>query len=494
MRVSITNMDSSNSSTPTVAEVKIDKLANSVGSTDLGNSWLKTALDPFPDEPRKCGGFPDMVSGPSVVQKLKYQTTQVVPASVASGKWDCHIYFDGFDNDVPLWVTHTEGNPDYIVSVAGQLNANVHGGGLCVRAGAAGTQLTLPTLQQNLPIPVSYFLNGKTRVIAKAFEVHNQTETLYKSGASTFYRSPSKRVERYISITKNLISPITAGNVMKAVVDYDIPELVSPIMNLDDTVVGNAEDGCYCVSTLNGPDLRPLDFNDVCYPMEIDSAGLYSGQLVPNPSGFSYQNVVGAFPGEFNLSGAWFTGLSYETTLTIVVHYVIERFVNENSLDLVVMTTKSPCFDPAVLELYSRAASAIPTGVPVSANADGDWIKNIADVLGSFGVPGMALVKGGVDLWNGSKTTQTKSQKDSENARIAQLEKKIALMSTPDTNKRVQPQPRKITGETKGQKKQQKQIVKREVKQALEKEEQPRKLTAQELALWRTFSDAKNRK
>lgn len=98
--------------------------------------------------------------------------------------------------------------------------------------------------------------------------------------------------------------------------------------------------------------------------------------------------------------GAYLSGLPPGTTLTIDYVWIIERFPTPSS-ELVTLANPSPYYDPIALELYSKSAQHLPHGVKKGANADGDWIKNIADVLSNFGVPGMPLVKGAVDLWNG---------------------------------------------------------------------------------------------
>jgi hypothetical protein len=427
-------------STAPAAENKIDKLSASVGVTTDGAEWMKEALDPFPDEPRRCSGFPDQVSGPSVVQKLKYFLTVASPTPTTAALWDAHIYFDSFDNNAALWNTIAEGMPDITLGVAGQTNANLSAGGLVVRTGPTNTPLLLATIDGNLPIPQSYFTNGKTRVIAKAFEVSNTTPPLYKGGAVTVYRSPAKATVRAGCFQKNLATAGNVNNVTTLLIDYLVPETISEVMNFEDTEVFEAEKGAYCVATLSEPIIEPLDFREAVTPVMYDAGAnnAMTTQIVANPSGNTFAaNQV--FPGKFNLSGAYLTGLSQQTSLTVTVHYVIERFVNQDNLDLVVMTTKSPSFDPAAFELYSRAAAALPPGVPVGSNADGDWIKNVCDVLSTFGVPGMPLVKGAVDLWNGVKMTPNQNQINSEEKRLQQMEKRILSMTNKPAPRQNQP-------------------------------------------------------
>jgi len=103
----------------------------------------------------------------------------------------------------------------------------------------------------------------------------------------------------------------------------------------------------------------------------------------------------------FYMCGAYFTGIPDKSTLDIRGFYYLERFPAAELTDLVILANPSPGYDPLALELMTRTALKMPCGTPVKNNAIGDWIKTIADVAGVFGVPGMPIVKGAVDLVNG---------------------------------------------------------------------------------------------
>jgi len=434
-------------------ETKIDTISSKVGVSESGSNWVKSALDPFPDQPRDCAGYPDQINGPSIVQKLKFQKTFSRPSSVAPGNWDCHMFFSPWDNDVNLVPydmtldgSSKNGNTAAIYFPSGIIGPNAPNwgaggnidfdtmnvglqrpcGGLVVRATSSGSNMTTYHNSLSIPIPNSYYQNGRTRVIAKAFEVHNTTAELYRQGAVTTYRDPTVAVKPCNITYGAHFKDMSTGSYQfypmgcRTTASSDIPTNVDQVLNILDSREWKAEDGCYVVATLANSVIPPLSEQDAVFPLVFDYSATADIQLwypqmsqVGTSPTFAMSEQNGQYPGYvgcFNTSGAWFTGLSDQTTLTIVVHYIIERFPNETNNDLVVLTTRSPAFDPAAMELYTRTASYLPTGVPVSMNPDGEWIKNVADMLGGLGVPGMPLVKGVVDLWNATPSMGPKKK------------------------------------------------------------------------------------
>jgi len=110
----------------------------------------------------------------------------------------------------------------------------------------------------------------------------------------------------------------------------------------------------------------------------------------------------------FNHAGAYFTGLSYETTLQLNVIYYIERFPSQQDSDLVVLARHSCRQDCVALDLYSEIVREMPVGVPQRMNGLGEWFADavssaadyISPVLGAIPHPvaqaaSMAVKTGG---------------------------------------------------------------------------------------------------
>lgn len=395
----------------------IEKTTKDVGITPNGKTWMELSLDPFHDTPVRPVGFPDLVNGNSVVQVVTQSYSYAVPSGFAQ---DVHIFMDSVDTRVTMFsnpvFSDTAGARNYSwTTTATNGISERFRGGLCVRnSGTTGSGTTLSmSTGTNIcgGIPDIYIGNSRVRVLAKAFEVVNTTPAIAAGGAVTVYRDS----------TSGAYNPCGVGNLYNSVNNsYNISAPLYPLPKVPETIgqvnliPGNqtwkAIDGCYVVCMMNSQTNTPMDeltallsFRDSSSAANTDFINAYNvaGSNIPY---ICVDNTVGAprsvLISPYLVSGAYFTGLPAGTTLKITWRYIIERFVGEDNPDLVVMASPSPSLDNIALELYSKTAMQLPHGVPVDRNATGDWIKNIADMLATFGTPGMPLVKGAVDLYN----------------------------------------------------------------------------------------------
>lgn len=386
-------------------EKKIDNLVAKVGGSEEGALWVKEVLDPFNDEPRRIVGFPDLITGSSVVQAIK-KSFQITVGATAE---DIHIFMDTLDSQSLMYensilATNTNTISCDAVAAVNQFSR----GGVQVRRGPVGTPLYMQqgTVTAPCALEAKYFSSGPTRVLAKAFEVHNTTPQLNVGGSVAVYRQCSSTPSNEHEVI-NLVN--AAGPTVSA--SYSRAHLSSPPTTLSDVMIlagaqqWNAKEGCYCVPIMNSQTNNPQEEEKmVTYANDGGNASQkvwINAVTVGNATGYPRPvDINDTLLSPFFLSGAYFTGLPPNSTLTINAIWILERFVDSFS-ELVTLTQPSPFYDPIAMELYSKSAGRLPAGVKVGWNADGDWIKNIADVLSTFGVPGMPLVKGAVDLWNG---------------------------------------------------------------------------------------------
>jgi hypothetical protein len=387
-------------------EKRIDNMVEKVGASEEGALWVKESLDPFCDQPRRVVGFPDLITGNSIVQVVK----QSVQFNVGASAQDVHMFLDTMDTGHNLYqaVRTVDGTvrTDNWQPPAEVGMTVTQRGGLVIRSGAVGGQLTHNSTQQILALPFTYLAGGSTRVLSKAFEVHNTTNQLNIGGSVCVYRSAAPIPygnRRTGSLTGAVLSNTNSFGLVTLT---DVPISLSEALLNPGAQQWLAKDGCYNVAIMAAQTNEPHDEHqtlitarDAVTTANTDFVNSYvpvsNPGIIPQPLG-----TVKCFS-PFFLTGAYFTGLPANSTLTVNLIYIIERFVDSTNLDLITMANPSPYYDPIALELYSKSAARLPHGVKASENADGDWIKNIADVLGSFGVPGMPLVKGAVDLWNG---------------------------------------------------------------------------------------------
>jgi hypothetical protein len=434
------------------AEKKIERMSEAVGVSDDGQLWIKESMDPFSDLPRRPVGFPDLITGNSVVQVIKKSKTFAMGASPQ----DCHIFLDTMDTVDQFYSNPYYSTPDNYGgaiqdTAVGGLNTYARGG-LTMRRGAVGSALTGTSTYDFIPLDQKFLDGGSTRVIAKAFEVHNTTNKLNVGGAVTVYRDTGSTPYGQSEAITHFMAGSDSVNITYETQELSrLPETLSDVTLIPGSQQWEAEAGCYCVATMSAQTNNPTDEHYGCV-VDIDTS--------INPSTTIYSNTFAGAAGKpptltgkvhlyspFFLSGAFFTGLPAGTELTVNVIWIIERFVDSSNVDLVVLAQPSPAYDPAAMELYSKTAQRLPHGVKVNMNADGDWIKNIADVLGTFGVPGMPLVKSGVDLWNQFQggnlpKNESKAEKERMNALESKMDRLGSVVGSPSRSAN-QPRPQR---------------------------------------------------
>lgn len=418
------------------AEKKIDVLSERVGASEDGSLWIKQALDPFCDEPRRPVGFPDLITGNSVIQTIKLSKTFSTGATAS----DVHIFMDTVDTELIMQenLLYNPGGGFYAGAITGSATGGVGThlrGGVVVRQGAVGSTLTMDKQVSQLALPQQYTENGSTRVLAKAFEVHNTTNKLNVGGAVTVYRDTGsipygmKEAKTLYNINTAAVNVTHAGALLT-----QVAEDLATVTRIPGSQQWEAKDGCYCVMTMAAQTNNPVEEN---FGVFVDSDSSNAAGSVyanvsangTNPPSLNQSNQE-ALVSPFFLGGAYFTGLPANSELTINAIWYLERFVNAKNADLVVLAQPSPFYDATALELYSKTCMRLPHGVKVNQNADGDWIKNVADVLSTFGVPGMPLVKGAVDLYNGFMSPKglPKNNTKAERERLNAIEVKLANM------------------------------------------------------------------
>jgi len=448
------------------AEKKIKLLTERVGCSEEGRLWLEQALDPFTDTPKRPVGFPDLITGRSIVQVIKQSSNFTVPAD-----GDVHVFMDNVDSRHTMYKNEvyiengTQRANMWKATATGGIGAYERGGVVVRYATGTNTPLTIVTTQNSagVSVPTSYVDSGRTRVIAKGLEIHNVTPPLTVGGAVTVYRDS----------TTGGYNPPSAGAMVNETTPQNthslpvfplakVPETLAEVMLIPGAKQWEAKEGCYCVATMNSQTNSPGD-ETPCWLLDIDSSNADTNVYINGHKDTTTPRLSDMGPGgtkakkllksPFFVSGAFFTGLPSGTKLLINAVYIVERFVDQSNNDLVVLSSPSPYYDVVAMELYAKSAHFLRAGVPVAENDAGEWIKDIASVLGEFGVPGMPLVKGGVDLYNkiagvDSKHDKKKNDHDKEIRELKEELKELKLLlmkqtpqfNVPNYNKSPKPQ------------------------------------------------------
>lgn len=373
-----------------------DVLAELVKSKQLsqdGKDWLTLALDPFHDYNHQIAGYPDSDGSQTVVACYEYQYNLEAPVGTNT-TWDAHIYTS--PNTSPEatqvgqfgngWATFTQlaGEPQCVM------------GALTIYASPSGGPLVpgiAPGPVTQVPLPGNTDLAfGMSRVVGMGFEVHNTTAEMHKQGSVTVYRMPNQGNLMQTVVSNN------AGTYRASYVGHNFrlpPTQPQTAMLLKGTMTWEAKDGCYVVPTLSSIN-NPIRGLSTIGAIHTGSGGgdatnacaapwvTVNGQAAPAASLLTPQLRKNS---NVDTSGAFFTGLSAETTLRIVLKVYVERAPTSTESSLAVVATPSAAYDVAALELYSKAMSVLPVAAKVGENAKGDWWRAVLRVLSEAAVP-----------------------------------------------------------------------------------------------------------
>lgn len=373
----------------------LDDLVKSHALTPDGKEWLLTALDPFHDFEHQISGYPDADVSQTVVACYQYESTISAPLG-AVGNWGCHVYslpLTDSENgqivdEAANWSRQVEKNPAFHVAV-GPLNIySWEGNGQAVpNTAQAGNSQTVV-----LPATgVESVSSGTSRIIAMGFEVHNTTADIYRQGSVTSYRMPQNVGHHSILYQTNNLGSNgwLSGQRLRAP-----PTSVAEANLLKGTRTWEAKDGIYatcCQNTVHNP-LQQLACQHTTFGVFAD-AGVQSDVMVT--SALANGALLSPSPNKispYDTTGAIFTGLSVNTTLTVKVKFFVERAPTWRDADLAVLASPSAGYDVNALQLYAAVINMLPPAVMVGENAKGDWFRAVMSVIRHVAAPlGMAL-------------------------------------------------------------------------------------------------------
>jgi len=414
-------MSNSNATVEAITD-RMESTLTKMGGTPAGSDWCMAALDPYHDtEFENLRGFPDGTGNASIVQVVSETFTVGAPTGLTTSTWDCHAtmwpWLDQYNVSAGDFLERNSASniqgtlqPIFMNSNS---NSTVPFGGLTLSSGNSGyTDLlsngavSYGALSTSCVTPDSAFLQGEYRVIGQAFEVRSVGPDLYKSGSVWLWRQPTPNT---VSSVTGISGGRTSGNpqVATTMLVMDLPpQTAADVQLIPSTVMLNAKEGAYVVSRFNNIDPPKVDNNavtpilvsgiiDTNYTANtLDNIWVsFGGQIretvfVPNTTasaGFYRSAAVNA--SNFDLTGAFFTGLNPQDVLTFSVRWIIERFPSIEEKSILVLAKSPPCYDPVAIEAYSRIVCHLPVGVPVRSNSIGDWFRQAAGALGSIAAP-----------------------------------------------------------------------------------------------------------
>jgi len=423
------------------SERVLEKIGARLGITEEGKKWVIAAVDPWHDTPINVRGFPDTNEAASVVQVVKMSRSISIADFEPSRTtpWDVQIH--QFPWMQPLRMVSCNfsntvngdqrtGYGDILIgsstTTPGSINTSLGTyGGLGVSFGTSDGHAPFTWANTTTITPFSTGLNpylvGEYRVIAMGFEVINTTSDLNIQGLCTVYRQPMASLDS----AKTVLA--TAGQILTGSVTdlgFGYPSIVltnqPPIgtgeaLLLEGSKQWKAKEGCYVVPTMNSNE-NSTGANYTTPMMHISSqdsphnvgwdwgVGLANAVTVPSTwtalpipvSGATYTpHLFGtgvAWQQPFNHAGAFFTGLSPATTLTINAIYYVERFPSQQDSELVVLAQNSMRQDCVAIDLYSEIIREMPVGVPQRMNGLGEWFADAVSSAVDFVSPVLSAI------------------------------------------------------------------------------------------------------
>ncbi len=387
------------------AERLLDELIQNHVIRASSRDALIILADPFHDKVlSNLRGFPDGSVGKSVVSRVKRTITVTKPGALPAGNWDCMVtmYPWTIGDDVSPLLTSYDvlGNTFKANGLGSQQNH-----ALCVYADVPGSSLGPHFSNVNITgtsVPDT-FTEGVNRVIACGFEVYNTTAEIYKQGSCTVSRQLNPG---YCPHTTQYFGDNGANFTHYG--SSDTQKIRAPPKNTEEasllrgTRTFKAEQGCYCVPTLIGG-RNPARLPDLVQPVILSEDEKTGDAVRQTPiigharNGFRtlgsgvFSNIIYPITSwnwtNFNSSTAHFTGLSEQTTLTVVGMWYIERFPTPTEAAILTSARPTAEYDPNALLLYNLMLESMPAGVPVAENAFGDWFAGVVNQLTRYITP-----------------------------------------------------------------------------------------------------------
>lgn len=368
-------------------------------------AWLKTALDPFHDFDTTISGIPDVDTEYSVVEVIPSVTSITAPPDLQSGEtWSCQVVFlpTMGSSSGASWFAEDDQGGHKRRSYDGGQNTNVgtvtvvsHGDTSAPGAWSESSTYLQEeafgkTSRTYTAISAATGGTGLKKLVAGGFEVHNDTAALYKQGSVTVFETPQANPPK-------AVIPIAVGSlsVFNEVEEYTTYRL--PPANRTEAAAHpasrtwEAAHGVYVPMRL-GPETQyqsPARGNfalgrraDLDSDLPIPNSG-YQQLRVPGGE-FYTESWQGRFQAAgISTTGAYFSGLSPETVLTLTVKFIVETAPTPANPQFLHLATPTPLYCPKALEMYRLALRHLPPGVKVGMNEKGDWYRMVSSVLNS---------------------------------------------------------------------------------------------------------------
>lgn len=331
--------------------------------------YISLVTDPYHDRNLRVSGFPDGQNMTSVVRRLAYQTTIACPFALVSGEsWDFHIFATPLHQEVNMYSAAVSGNTFSTSGAASKINTlNVFYRKYDTNGGINGVHFASIGQPVNA---VSSNDDGPGRTVSLAFELHNTTAEMYKSGSITCYRTNalSQRCDLRLGTT-------TPPMGFTADIIQNIPSTLAQAQMIPNSRTWEAARGIYsvCLPPKNN-EYKTSVFNNILININHTSSPFlaYIASYVNNATlgapAWSPLHCTGVMSSRF---------MDTSQTFTLDMRQVLEYFPNSVSSTLLPFATTAPEADRLFLKMYQQMINRIEPGVPVDFNSAGEWFRRI---------------------------------------------------------------------------------------------------------------------
>lgn len=377
----------------------LQKLIDEQKLSPEGLAWLTVATDPWHDTKIKgVAGLPDAQVGDSLVFQVVQELVIVKPGTLGAGNWKVRIANQPFLQKQKVGPGKYYGD---VVSIDNSITFDREIWPVQVNYAldASDFASTVPVGSAGIELPQE-FTKGTVKLIGMGIEVFNTTAEINKQGTVSYIRMSQPDTDDFFGYVSQS-TPVNTWAFRSLRPFREPPKNLSEMSNYPGFAQTEAREGYYA------PVIIKVNANNRNYPI---TKGLLTLAEDPeggpiNPVGIdchSSQSAATIVPGNIttfysvqnnplltdcDTNVVMFTGLSDATTLTLRVRFICERFPNDSEKQMLVIATPTAPYDPVAIELYTRAVSQMPCGVPFSENPAGEWWLKMINEIAELAVP-----------------------------------------------------------------------------------------------------------
>lgn len=280
---------------------------------------------------------------------------------------------------------------------------------------------------------------GVYRIVYSGFEVVNTTAQIHKQGAVTVYEYghsyEMSQLRGYSDDIPSGVPPTVPYPLMDSKASNTFrspPNTIAEAKIMPGSHTWPAQEGCYCTAKFlgenpfqaatmrnyviqqNNPSApKSSGYNQAFQNGEHTMGSIVSTGIVgnhfpvrtPQPGSLGLRSAYLTAPAthfsHMSTAGAYFTGLSPETTLFVTWRVGLERLPAANKPTFLALAQPSATYDPNALTLYNLIANHLPPGCPQGWNDLGRWFNTIANVAKTVIPAAFPLVQTAQMILNG---------------------------------------------------------------------------------------------